>query len=166
MRPMARRRGAFYIDRMHKAVIFFVVVLTAASASRASEGVVVPARSGYPDLTQHMLDRSTALLEWALDVKFTPAQRAAQQGFIVDYWENGQAQEIGSMLELMDLDGQLDAMSPAQRAEVTEKVRPAVLESLRQEAAEGHTESTWLLEVHAAYNDRPVVEGDGKNVPP
>ena len=163
---MARRRGASYIDRMHKAVIFFVVVLMAAWESHASDGVVVPARSGYPDLTQQMLDRSTALLEWALDVKFTPAQRARQHGFIIDYWKNGQAQEIGSMLELMDLDRQLNAMSPDQRAEVTEKVRPAVLESLRQEAAEGHTESTWLLEVHAAYNDRPVVQGDGKGVPP
>src|SRR5687768_11104330 len=98
MRPMARRRGAFYIDGMHKAVIFFVVVLMAASASRASEGVIVPARSGYPDLTQHMLDRSTALLEWALDVKFMPEQRARQQGFIIDYWKNGQAQEIGSKI--------------------------------------------------------------------
>ena len=149
---------------MRQAVLIFVILATLAPALRAAD--VVPAASGFPALTQHMLDRSTALVEWALGVELSPQQRATQQGFVVAKWKKGDAEDIGSMLELMELDKQIAALSPAEQAKATEQVRPAVLESLRQEAAEGDEESRWLLEAHAAYNDRPVVAGGGKSVPP
>ena len=149
---------------MRHAVLIFVTLATFAATAGAGE--VVPAKAGYPALTQEMLDRGSAFVEWAMGVQFTPAQRARQQGFAIDHWKNGEARHIGSMLELLDLDKQIAAMSASERAALPAKVRPAVLESLRQESAEGDAEAKWLLEVHESYTDRPVVEGDGKNVPP
>ena len=149
---------------MRPAVLVFVTLASFAAAARAGE--VVPAKSGYPALTQEMLDRGSAFVEWAMGVRFTPAQRARQQGFVIDHWKNGDAKDIGSMLELLDLDRQIAAMNAAEKAKLPDKVRPAVLESLRQESAEGDAEAKWLLEVHASYTDRPVVDGDGRNVPP
>ena len=149
---------------MRRAVLIFVTLAIFASTARAAE--VVPAKAGYPALTQEMLDRGTAFVEWAMGVEFTSAQRAKQQGFVIDHWKSGDAKDIGSMLELLDLDRQIAAMSAAEKAKLPEKVRPAVLESLRQESAEGDAEAKWLLEVQESYIDRPVVEGNGKNVPP
>src|SRR5829696_2791003 len=103
MRPMAGRRGAFYIDRMHKTALVLLIVSLAASAARASDRAVVPARSGYPRLTQQMLDRSSAMIAWAPGVELSPSQRAKQQGFIIEHWKQGDAEGIGGMLELMDL---------------------------------------------------------------
>jgi hypothetical protein len=149
---------------MRRAVLIFVTLAIFASTARAAE--VVPAKAGYPALTQEMLDRGTAFVEWAMGVEFTSAQRAKQQGFVIDHWKSCDAKDMGSMLELLDLDRQIAAMSAAEKAKLPEKVRPAVLESLRQESAEGDAEAKWLLDVHESYIDRPVVEGNGKNVPP
>ena len=148
----------------HVVLIFVTLATFAATTARAGE--VVPAKAGYPALTQEMLDRSSAFVEWAMGVQFTPAQRAKQQGFAINHWKNADADHIGSMLELLDLDRQIAAMSVSEKAMLPEKVRPAVLESLRQESAEGDAEAKWLLDVHESYIDRPVVGGDGKNVPP
>jgi hypothetical protein len=149
---------------MRPVVLFFVSLVVFASAVRASE--LVPAKLGYPALTQEMLERSSAFVEWAMGVQFTPAQRSTQQAFVLDHWKKGDAEDIGSLLELLDLEKQVSAMSAAEKAQLPEKVRPAVLESLRQESAEGDAEAKWLLDVYESYIDRPIVGGDGKNVPP
>ena len=89
---------------MRQAVPILVTLMMFAATAQAAE--VVPAKSGYPALTQEMLDRASGFVEWAMGVQFTPAQRAAQQRLAIDHWTNGEAKDIGSMLELLDLERQ------------------------------------------------------------
>jgi len=116
---------------MRPAVLIFVTLASFAAAARAGE--VVPAKSGYPALTQEMLDRGSAFVEWAMGVRFTPAQRARQQGFVIDH---GSYTTVVAKLGSLDVPvgaavQQGDRLGTAARyrvyVEVRAKVRPGGL---------------------------------------
>lgn len=157
-------RGGYGLALVFCAATLMGGILTSSWGSEASQHsslIVLPARSTFPALTQDMLDKSTLLVEWAMEIEFTPEQRRRQQLFVIDDWKTGKAREIGSTIDAVEAWDKLQAATAAERERLAVKVRPDCLLSVQQDAATGDASARWLLDVVAEYRDRPVVPAQG-----
>ena len=119
------------ISRMLSASLVLVVVLGAFKVTAAQRSDVI-LHAGDPPLTQGMVDKTVALLKWALDVEISGEHRSKLEQIIVRAWQTKNAKEIKSTLDIIDVHDQLMQMSPADRDARKAPLQAAIMQSLRK----------------------------------
>lgn len=108
--------------------------------------------------------RYVELCSWLTDVPYTSEQRAELRQQVEAYWRLGDRVRIDTVLRSMDMHGQLAKASQAVRETTLAKVRPGVLVSLQEDAANGGEDSAWLYQQFLRANP-PLAEGHQGSVP-
>jgi hypothetical protein len=137
------------------------LILSAALAATLLAGS--PAARAQP-LNDDVVNRYIELCGWLTDVSYSPAQRQALRSQVEDYWRRGDRARIDTVMRSMDMHEKLAAASPSIRETTLAKVRPGVLVSLQQDAAQGGRDSAWLYRQFLLANP-PLAEGRPGSVP-
>jgi hypothetical protein len=111
---------------------------------------------GNPPLTEGMMVKVIALLQWSLDVRFTNEQGAEIAKGIMSYWQENKRSEIESMTEIMNVADGLMKASEAERAKAKEIIRANLLKSL--EADTGDRLSRVVLEAYRSARQSTTVD--------
>jgi hypothetical protein len=123
---------------------WLVIVSLCVSLSARAEVLV----AGNPALDQSMVDRTCDLLEWALDLQMTVAQRTHARDALVAVWKAKDKEAIASEQQLLDTYDKLVKLTQAQRDEARAKITPLVVDGLKKQAKDPI--NTWLLGVYDA----------------
>lgn len=123
---------------------FLLGVFCYASAGlQAQSRVLAP---GHPPLTSEMADKVALFVEWALDVRFTPAQKQEYEGMLANKWANAAKRQ--SALEVLEMMDKLATVPPDTRTQVQVTVHRTLLDGLRQEKESA--EARWILALYEA----------------
>lgn len=110
------------------AVSFGIVQTTAYSQDRD-----VVLAQGNPPLTQLMVDKTTGLLEWSLEIRLPAEHKSMLQKVLIRAWQTKNQGEIQSTLNIIDIHDKVVQMSEADRNNVRGRLQAAFLENLRNE---------------------------------
>ena len=121
--------GAYLVSYLLSFAISFG---TAASTTNAQDKDAVLAQ-GDPPLTQTMVDKTTDLLQWSLEIRLSPEHRLALQNVLARAWRAKNKNEIQSTLGILDIHDKVIRMSEADRNNARTQLRAALLENLRKE---------------------------------
>ncbi|MFN7945699.1 MAG: hypothetical protein U0Z53_10120 [Blastocatellia bacterium] len=149
--------------------MLLVAVVCSAQARAATDDQTVLAQ-GPPPLTQGIMDRLIGMFEWALDGRFTRAQRTGFQRLCVAEWKRHDQAGMQSVLEILKAGEQLAALTDAQRRQAHDLLQNRLLATLRQQP---NDESARLLlavyerahPANRAPDTSPESDGTGGRVP-
>lgn len=128
---------------------FSVLILTAIllsisiNAQSANETILV---SGNPPLTQTMIDQLVDFFEFALNGKFTDAQRAEFQKQRINEWRNGTAENKQTILSLLEMRSGLLKLNNEQLRESQAKLQNYFVETFSK--APNDETAKLMLEVY------------------
>jgi hypothetical protein len=106
------------MNRLHYRLAFATLLtLTILPAARAGDRVLV---SGYPPLTQSLLDKQVWQIEWALDLTFTDQQRRESEELCIEDWKTKNRSQR-----------ELSAKTTVRNYQSMSKLRPFQLNMLR-----------------------------------
>lgn len=141
------------MQRTHFASYFRAFVIGAfclvSAGLQAQSSVLAP---GRPPLTSEMADKVATFFEWALDVRFTPAQRQECEEMLINSWSNPKKRQ--STLELLGTMDKVAKVPPGTRDQVQAAVRRTLLDGLRKESQDA--EARWMLSVYDASHSSGV----------
>ena len=153
-RESMRRRAM-----VRKSVFVFLIMLACAVAfafpatAQDNSKVLVP---GEPPLTQSMVDKSAALIQWALEISISPENKSKLQKILVRAWQTRNTSEMKSAIDIVEVHDSLMRMEPADRNARRPTMQASILENLRKD-----TDDEISRIILAAYD-----EARAKNVPP
>jgi hypothetical protein len=101
---------------------------------------------GRPPLTSEMADKMAIFFEWALDVRFTPAQAQEYEGMLVNDWSDPAKRK--STLELLQMMDKVATVPPDTRDQVQAAIRRTLLDNLCHESQDA--EARWMLALYDA----------------
>jgi hypothetical protein len=101
---------------------------------------------GRNPLTVGITDKTGGFFEWALDLQFTPEQKARYRDMMIRNWASAQKRQ--SMLEILPTIDKLWVSPPETRARVKAQFSQALLESLRKN--QENEQARWLLAIYDA----------------
>lgn len=135
----------------------------AASTQSLSDDVVLA--RGNPPLTQSMVNKSIALLEWSLAVRFSSEDKSRIQQVLVNAWRSNNQAQIRSVLSVIEIYEQVSRMSPADRNNMRDRFRVTLLQNLRAEP--GDELSRVVLDAYqTSLLDGQRPNSPGQNPPP
>lgn len=111
--------------------ILFVVIGGGYFSFAQAQGDVLV--DGNPPLTNQMVERYCALLEWSLEVDFTATERAAVQKQLVQYWRKDETKNIKGVVDALAFEENINRASEAKRREVQPQIKQAMLETMERE---------------------------------
>lgn len=132
-----------YLVRLTRSVRMMLLGAACLTTLAAQPRVLAP---GQPPLTVDMATKAAGFFEWALDVRFTPAQNQVYQGMLIRDWSDPDKRK--STLELLKMVDKVATVPAETRDRVQAEVRRSLLESLRKETQD--LEATWMIGVYDA----------------
>lgn len=112
--------------------------------------VVVP---GNPPLTSEMVSKTAGFYEWALDVRFTPAQQDEYERMLAHDWPDGSKRK--STLSLLQNVDKLAGLPEDRRRQMQGQVQNMLLESFRKEEAQDAS-VRWMMAIYTAAHPAVV----------
>jgi hypothetical protein len=98
----------------------------------------------------------TNLIEWALDLHFSPRERKTMDRFNSEDWRKGDRRDAKDALAFWE---QIQAATPEQREAMRSAAASALLDTIRSQARSGDAQARWLLKIydraHAAARPAP-----------
>jgi len=89
--------------------------------------------AGDPPLTQAMVDKSAALIQWALEISISPENKSKLQKVLIRAWQARNAAEMKSTLDIVEVHDNLMKMQPVDRNARRPSMQAAILENLRKD---------------------------------
>jgi tetratricopeptide (TPR) repeat protein len=132
------------------------MVATAWAQTPAKDDPAAVLAPGDPALTEGMVDRLTAFLEWMLQAPVTAQQGTELRDNLVESWKKGDRAEIDAMNEILGLETQVAQHPPAERDLLREQLQPALLVELRKQPDDAG--GRWALGVYEAAHV-PIAAG-------
>ena len=116
--------------------------------------------TGNPPLTQLDVDKTVALLKWALEIPIASDHKLKLQKVIVRAWQTKNQLEMESTINMVAIHDQLMAMPETERNARRGVLRSAILENLRRETDDEM--SRILVSVYdAARSSKPSATSSG-----
>jgi hypothetical protein len=119
-------------NTMLSAALAIIIVHGAVSTATAQKADVI-LQSGEPPLTQSMVDKTLALLKWALEVEISEEYRSKLQQVLAHAWQSKSKDEMKSTVDIVNIHDKLMQMSPNEREARRPPLREAILQNLRNE---------------------------------
>ncbi len=114
-------------------LLLFAVNFGIAHTTIYSQEKDVVLAAGNPPLTQSMVDKTAAFLEWCLEIKLSPEQKSLLQKVSIRAWKSKSPDEMQSTLNLVEIHDKLLTMSDEERNFQKGQLQPAILKNLRSE---------------------------------
>src|SRR5687767_7861208 len=114
-------------------VLLVCLGVVALSGNSVAQGNDVILERGDPPLTQSMVDKTVALLKWALDVEISAEHKSKLQKVIARAWQTKSEAEMQSTINIVDIHDKLMQMPENERAVRRGPLQAAILQNLRNE---------------------------------
>jgi hypothetical protein len=111
---------------------------------------------GTPPLTQAKVDQVADFLEWLLEVPFTDEQRRMIAGNMIESWKKNDREEINGIEQVVQLRGQLSAMTRQQKELARQAAQPELIKQARNET---DPVAKMIVQVYDAAH-QPIAQGD------
>jgi hypothetical protein len=115
-------------------VVVGLCVLHVPTYSQGPDDVVLV--KGNPPLTQLMVGKVIALLDWALELKLSREKEAGIRQNLIATWQKGDKPDVDGALEIIDLYEKVFPMSEAQRNAIKSKIQEILLQAIRSDPAD------------------------------
>jgi hypothetical protein len=112
------------------AIIFIVVLLAFSSAAAQTIPSDEILADGNEPLTQSKVTRVADFFEWSLEMRLSPAERAAFQNELVEIWKSENRREIAGVLYVLEVSGDIAQLSEADRREAQILIKESFLKAL------------------------------------
>lgn len=85
---------------------------------------------GEPPLTQVAADRLIGFFEWALDIRFTRAERAEFQRQRIAEWRSNDAESVKNVMAILEIEGRLQSLDADRRRQAQVEIQRNLLAEL------------------------------------
>ncbi|MFN7927841.1 MAG: hypothetical protein U0Y68_07825 [Blastocatellia bacterium] len=113
--------------------ILLLTTLSLCAALHAQPNPETVLAAGNPPLTQALADQMQLFFEWALDGKFTTAQRKTLNQLLIQQWQTDTAASRQETLKLMAVPRAANQLSAADRQLVHDKFQAALLQQIKNQ---------------------------------
>jgi hypothetical protein len=148
---MRRLRKAGRHAFVYSLVVTYVVAFGLTAKAQDNSAVLVP---GAPPLTQAMVDKSAALIQWALEISISAENKSKLQNVLVRAWQTRNSAEMKSTLDIIEVHDNLMRMGPADRDARRPSMQAAILENLRKD-----TDDEMSRSILSAYEETRTKNG-------
>jgi hypothetical protein len=116
-----------------RSLLCVIFTFGAFAGGAAAQGNDVILERGDPPLTQTMVDKTVALLKWALEIEISADHKSKLQKVIARAWQTKNDAEMQSTINIVDIHDKLMQMPESERAARRGPLQAAILQNLRNE---------------------------------
>lgn len=135
---------------------------TFVSELRLPSRTILAERPGHPPLTLRTAQHVGDFLEWLLEVPFTEAQRETLQQYLIQSWQQGDAEGIEGVRTVLDFRKKLEELTADQKTYAREAARAEALKLWRVEAQQGDVMAKMMVEMYDGARAALVPGGPGE----